>query len=441
MPAAAEGMDRVRAAAEALNVIKAIDDAAAHRVLTEFDAALAVRSLVPKLVLHGIPAARWNQPRLPAPGLPAGAVRAVPVDRSLPGGRAGELLRLLTLTMAPGRAAALTIAGRVVLNRPLSRRELPTGPFGPYSLPDLGLTFTDDHGTRYDGEISGGGTCDGTWWALEFFLSPLPPEGIRWLDITAVSGSGTIRVEMAGAASLAQPACPVMPGRADGDRDGLGALPPVGAGSPGERMLDSIAENLLWSSLWHQGGGQEPSRLAAMAAALARTGAVRAGAPALNRYAALSRRLGTARGAWRRAATAADLPQAWTSALARRGMKDGRDDVISVAAVLPDIDGARFALTGLYSSAGSATLRALAWGWQPGDEPLNEVPFSWWARDNAARWHVARRVWSSIGRDAAVLDITLLPPLHPAATSLEIILTGLSGRVTAIVPLRRQAAR
>jgi hypothetical protein len=436
-PAAAEGMDRVRAAAEALNVIGAIQDAAAHRVLTEFTAALAVRAMVPLRVLQGVPGARWNQPRLPAPGLPGGVVQVVPVDRSLPGGRDGELLRLLTLTMAPGRAAALTIAGRVALDRRLPRRELPIGPFGPYSLPDLGLTFTDDRGTRYDGEISGGGTCDGTWWALEFFFSPRPHAGIGWLDITAVTGPATIRVDMAGAAaSFVQAGGPLTQAGADDGPAGLRGLPPAGAGPPGERLLDSVAENLLWSWLWHDGAGPEPRRLAAMAAALAGTGAVQPGSPALNRYAALSRRLGIpARDRLQGTGAAAELPQAWSSVLASRGTQDGREDVIPVAAVLPEIDGARYALTGLYSSAGSATLRALAWGWQPEEEPLNKAPFSWWARDNAGRWHVARQVWSDARRDGAVLDITLIPPLHPAATSLKIIVTGPSGRATAMVPL------
>jgi hypothetical protein len=52
---------------------------------------------------------------------------------------------------------------------------------------------------------------------------------------------------------------------------------------------------------------------------------------------------------------------------------------------------------------------------------------------------VARQVWSGQHRNGAVLDITLIPPLHPAATSLEIFLTGSSERATATVPLLRQA--
>ncbi len=429
VPEAAEGMNRVLAAAEALTAVGAIEDAAAHSVLTGFTSALAMRSKVPLRLLNGVPLARWNQPRRPAPGLPGGAVHIVPVGECLPGGRDGELLHLFTLLLAPGRSAALTIAGRVALDRRLSRRELPVGPFGPYSLPDLGLTFTDDRGTRYEGEISGGGTCDGTWWSLEFFFSPLPPADIRWLDIAAVNGPAAVRVHLADAATT---------GGLQADQvtlvtSGTSALPPVGAATPGERLLDSIAENLLWAWLWYGGDGPELSRLTAMAAALQGAGAVSRDSPALDRYVALSQRLGIAdRGDMR---AAGELPPAWSDVLASSGTQDGREEVIPVAAVLPEIDGARFTLTGLYCSSGSATLRALAWGWQPEDEPLNKTPFSWWAHDSAGRWHVARQVWSDVRRNGAVLDITLIPPLHPAATSLEVILTGPSGRATATLPL------
>jgi hypothetical protein len=39
------------------------------------------------------------------------------------------------------------------------------------------------------------------------------------------------------------------------------------------------------------------------------------------------------------------------------------------------------------------------------------------------------------------MDITFVPPLHPAATSLEIMLTGQSAQVTVTVPVDWQAAR
>ena len=113
---------------------------------------------------------------------------------------------------------------------------------------------------------------------------------------------------------------------------------------------------------------------------------------------------------------------------------DGPQGVSSAAAVLPEIDGARFVLAGLSSWERHATLLVFAWGWshQPREFQPRQ-PFSWWARDDADRWHVAR-----IGvHDAATgpFQLELTPPLHPAARSLDIILTGRDGRVTATLPL------
>ena len=63
-----------------------------------------------------------------------------------------------------------------------------------------------------------------------------------------------------------------------------------------------------------------------------------------------------------------------------------------LACVLPDVDGARFALTGLNTAAGESHLHVISsgmpqlagrfqWDWTPG--------FSWWLKDTAGNWHVA----------------------------------------------------
>jgi hypothetical protein len=59
------------------------------------------------------------------------------------------------------------------------------------------------------------------------------------------------------------------------------------------------------------------------------------------------------------AAPHADLPEAWNSVLADRGRHDGRDGLAPAAALLPEADGAVFAITGLYS-----TERAVILNWQ-----------------------------------------------------------------------------
>ena len=62
-----------------------------------------------------------------------------------------------------------------------------------------------------------------------------------------------------------------------------------------------------------------------------------------------------------------------------------------------------------------------------------QQPFSWWARDDAGRWHVGRVAIHDAAPGTFQLELT--PPLHPAARSLDIILTGRAGQVTATLPL------
>jgi hypothetical protein len=60
---------------------------------------------------------------------------------------------------------------------------------------------------------------------------------------------------------------------------------------------------------------------------------------------------------------------------------------------------------------------------------------SWWARDDAGRWyHGEEGGYGSDGR-LSEFQIEFLPSVHPEATSLEITLVGLSGQVTATVPV------
>ena len=68
---------------------------------------------------------------------------------------------------------------------------------------------------------------------------------------------------------------------------------------------------------------------------------------------------------------------------------------------------------------------------------LEAVPnrFSLWARDSAGRWHFASNAGGSWGDSHSDLRLRLTPPLHPDATSIEVIFTVKTARVTATVPL------
>jgi hypothetical protein len=81
--------------------------------------------------------------------------------------------------------------------------------------------------------------------------------------------------------------------------------------------------------------------------------------------------------------------------------------------VLPETDGARFAITGLYSTQHAVILRALAWGWHATRTPFPQTaePYSWTALDDGGRWHVARQVNAPIGGISGhgYTDIALIP--------------------------------
>jgi hypothetical protein len=274
---------------------------------------------------------------------------------------------------------------------------------------------TDDQGRRYGLTLE---AVEGGWHESGVLdLSAVPPPGTRWLDML-VSPGRSIRIHLTGTSAT--------PVRRE-------HRPPPLAG---ELLLSAVADTML-------GGGQLAgmsatllaSSLAEVADALTAVGLLSLRSPAASQLAALcARRAIEVRGPWAGRARDTGLPGPWVSVLSGSRRVDGPQGVSSAAAVLPEIDGARFVLAGLSSWERHATLLVFAWGWSHRPREFRpRQPFSWWARDDAERWHVAR----ISGHDAATgtFQLELTPPLHPAARSLDIILTGRDGRVTATLPL------
>ena len=105
------------------------------------------------------------------------------------------------------------------------------------------------------------------------------------------------------------------------------------------------------------------------------------------------------------------------------------------AAVLPEVNGARFAVAGLNSAALPVTLHAVGWGWEPRPLPgLGQPRYSWWARDDQGRWRVGRACGGNRG---GVVDLLVEfgPALHPGARSLELIVRGPASQATVTLPL------
>jgi hypothetical protein len=304
----------------------------------------------------------------------------------------------------------------------------------PAHAPFHQVGAVDDRGRSYRTSLWDRGLEDGReWWDGHLGLSPAPPAGTRWLDIGPGARGAHVRIDL-----VAQPT----PAEVT-----AGPAPPTSAAA---RLLDRAAEALL------SAGRSAPMtgvshRVAAVMQALAEGRAVPPGDPAMARLAALGSALGLDLA--QPGAGGTSVPEAWASILAARGARDGPQAIAPFAVTLPELDGASFALAGLRSSREGATLHALARGWQPhgwgwlafGDR-LDDIPphpsLSWQARDSTGRWHIAEQMsWSDAGGGTAQIQAHLIPPLHPAATSLEVILTGTSGRVRVTVPLRWQTPR
>ena len=444
-PLAEAGLDRVRLVASTLVQAGVLGEAAAQVTLGSLADALAIRgrlsparaSLPPGSPSWG-PGSRWRPASLPPP-LPGGLVRAVSLGTTLPLGSGGDLgeAGLLALVLAPDRAvltAAAWLAG------PGRRARRPGRP--PAPLPFGALVATDEHGLAYQA----GHTAQSAYGrrSVAFELTPVPPPAIRWLDITGPAIKAPVRIALT-------------PGPAPGSAAGPdpGRSGPAGAGparrgglparlSPAERPLDALAERLLANVARGYGPGDAPlAGLAEVVAALQAVAGLTAGSAALSRLAILAGRLGIDFPAGLCSLTRpVELPDAWASVLDHRGAADGPDRVAAVAAVLPEVDGARFALAGLDSGADSATLRVVAWGWQPSPRPgLGGERFSWWARDDRGRWHLAREHGAHYGGGQVDLLVEFGPALDPGARALEIIVRGPSGQAAVTVPLRWVVSR
>ena len=338
---------------------------------------------------------------------------------------------MLTLVLAPDRAT-MTAVAHLTSTDPLPGRPRPGRPW-PRPAHDLGghLTVTDDQGTHCQVVGSSGQASDRTW-SMTFDLHPLPAPGARWLDITIAPGAAPIRVDLPapGAGHL-----PPSPAPASGGPGTVG--PRHDAGLPADRPLDALAEYLLTHAA--RGGPPRADLLAALpdiAGALQTAGVLSPGSAALGRLAALADRLAVPFPAsLRPLAGPADLPAVWLSVLDRLGRTDGLVRDAPAAAVLPEVDGARFALAGLRSAADSATVHALVWGWHPDRGALGGERFSWWARDDAGRWQVGAQRGCSYGGGQVDVELQFVPPLHPSARSLDIFLVGPASHAAVTVPL------
>jgi hypothetical protein len=463
-PPAEDGLSRVRAAADLLMAVRALDESVAESVVSGLYTALALRE---RLGWHPMPRylrAFWGRRGRPAPA-PAGPVTAVSVGTTVRIEADGESadMYLVALVLGPDTAALTTVAWPTRTPARVRGKREPRRTSLDEVIDQVEGRAADDLGGSYlvraDG---GGGSLDGPGEG-EFRIEPVPPTGLRWLEISMSPGQPPVRIELPARTAITDSAPIAGSAPAAGQQRA-----PASPADRAERIIDAVAQNLLPTG---QDGWSEAvpdlAEVTSMVRVLREAGVLAPASPALARLGTLARRIGiripdelaaagtqvrsgAATGAKARAGAASagaeggDLPAAWQAVLEQRDRADGRVGLVPVAAVLPGLDGARCVLAGLRSEAGYASLQVLAWGWpSPRFETFDGWPeFSWRAHDDSGRWHVGQEREGSYGGDGiSDFRLALTPPLRSAATTLTVILIGTTGEVAVTVPLNWTAAR
>jgi len=411
-PPAYACMERLIAIARALASVEALSVDEAQAVIDELRTALAARSLIDPAGLFGDPHRRW--PSAARPAQPAGPMLAIPIGARTRGLVDGEPVRYyLSSLVIDGGDVVVGYSARfppaLLRDRGPGRRSAPM-----FHLRDT--TATDDRGGSYLAGFSGGGS-DGHWdGSLKF--RPAVPAGVRWLDIALV-GAETVRVDL----TAAPPPLPV-------------TSVPLTADSLADRYLDQRTLDLLRDGPREQADDDEPE-VVAIAAALLAAGALPADNPALGRLATVAAQVGLGLPASLAGVTPCALPPDWLAPPAPRDSDAGPTGMLPVAAVLPEVDGARCAIVGLQSEPGSATLQIEASGW-PGPRAFSlvgEEQLRWTARDDRGGLYAARHLGGGYGNGRATFRMGLHPAIDPRARELQVILTGRTAEVSVTFPL------
>lgn len=438
-PEPEDSLTRVHTTAEALVAAGVLSQTVAESVTRGLGRALAARGLVgDHFPMRWHMATDRNEPAPAGPILAAGVGARVELAKD---GFRGTM-HVLALVQAPDETLVTTVSW--LTETPPGRNEAEDDWAFDEGLSDLvrntQAVATDNRGGTYRLQMDGGGGGSDGPWEARFSFTPRPPAGLDWLDLTMAPGQEPVRVDLTAAPR--------------DDQSGT-ARPAASPAERAERIIDLASERLLhrYDPVFEEedeADDEDDDDLAAIAGivrALRAVGAVAPDSPALARLVTVARRqqltvpseLASAD-----AAGPADLPEAWRARLAWRpgdgwaGLTEPAT-AASAVAVLPELGGARCVIAGLlsHSDTSTTTMQVLAWGWRWPDRWLHDPlqAFSWWARDDAGRWY--RGEEGGYGSDGRLSEfqIELSPPVHPEAASLEITLVGLTGQVTATIPV------
>jgi hypothetical protein len=410
-PPAEACIGRLYAIATALTGAGALSEVTAMAVVSDLRVALAARSLIDQDQMLDYPDGPGFAPTSrshAAVGPVSCYALGIAADCEIES--KPSRIYLSTLVVSPARA---TMEVAITFPEELTRRD-PRRLHAPLSQALRDVTARDDRGGTYDAHFSGGGSAG--HWEGRFHFVPVPPAGLRWLDVT-VPGGRVVRV------SLDSPAQPL-----------TATYSPLPAGKRAERYLDAATAEML---LTGSSDDYEPEAVLTVTALL-ESDLLQPDSPAVGRFAAAAALVGIDPPTGTARIPPQELPAGWHSLIARRNEEDGPTGVVPFAAVLPELDGARCVLTGLRSEPERAELQMHAQGWPDRHgrwHGRTSQMFRWAARDDVGGWYITSEGGGSWGGGEADLELWLHPAINPQARALELILTGPTGEVSVTVPL------
>jgi hypothetical protein len=425
-----EATARVRAVAAAFTRIEVLDPAVADGVVDDLTTALEIRSdrEARTAVAHLRRAHRVPSSAVTRAG--PGPVSVTPV---------GELLELRdgdtdvdVYLVAAIRTPTLACLGTGILSLPkgsLPRRREKRQGLPPqasrllpgWSLPGVpgNLRALDDAGRSYDLSFSGGG--DNTWSTGRFDVRSNPharwqtlPVSAAWLDVG--NDENSVRISLA----AGSPAVEVTT-----TANGL---------APGEQFLRIRAEAMFATGSHDVGTDLEA--LAALVPALRAVGMLPEDSASAGLIAALCHRYAVSRQVIADPPTA--LPDRWADLLT--GSYDSRQEAggaspppaaAHLPVAFPETDGVTTVLSGLLTRGRRTTVIGAFFG--AIEQGYPEGPCIW-LRDDGGLWHVAKpRNWGS--GDINVFGASVIPPVAPSVSSVDILVISRTADVRASVPL------
>jgi hypothetical protein len=421
-PPAEDCLTRMVAVAGAFAAVGAVTAETEKDVVDGLRAALAARSRIEQDALlgyhtfGGVAVMSYSGPgghpmRRIAGGTaaPAGPPRVIPVGASASGEIEGVPVRFyFGVLVIDHSGATLTVHARF----PAELEEPDDGRIDSVYDALNELSAVDDRGATYRADFSGGGGVG--QWDGRLRLSPAPPPGVGWLDMTL---PGT-------------PSCRL---RLDAPPRDLQVITKPATTGAADHFLDDETMQLLCSEpadlRWVSDGDCDQPPLFQIAGHFIAAGVLGTDSPSVRRLVGATARLGAQLPESLAGIEPTDLPADWLSTLSRADCTDGPTGGISIAVALPEVDGVQCVLGELVSTPESATMHVHARGSARREQ-------MWWsARDDAGgRYIVGEGGWSS-DDDEANLDFEISPAINPQARVLDIMLTGTTTQVTVSVPL------